>query len=310
MILLSALAAVALITSCNNDNDEATVNDGSVRFTAGIGSEAVATPTTRAAGTTWGARDKIGVFMVARGTDDVAERADNRMYTTSGDGNFSTDAANMIYYPMNNSPVDFIAYYPHRDGASLDAPFTVDIATTQTDGSQPGFDFLWARADNSGAGYKKSDADDPALNFTHSLAKLTMNCKVHSSVGNASLLDDATVTIHGTLIHGTFDLKTGKPTGRHPANTPADITPRRLAAVPAGFHAAYDAILLPGNYAHGLLTVDFNLDGEIFTWDVESIEFEPGHEYIYEVTITYTGVTANGTIKPWTQEVKGPVTAE
>lgn len=311
ILLMSALAAAALITSCTNDNDEVNVNDGSVRFTAGIGKEAVATPTTRAAGTVWAAGDEIGIFMVAHATTDVAERAANRKYTTpAGDGNFSTDAAHMIYYPMDNSPVDFIAYYPHRDGASLDDGFAVTVATTQTAASQAATDLLWARADNSGTGYRKTDAGTPALGFAHCLAKLTMNCKVDGSVGDPSLLDAATVTIHGMNTSGTFDLKTGKPAADPAPGAPADITPRRLPATPAGFHGAYDAIILPGAYAAAALTVDFSLGRETFTWDVEAIDFTPGHEYIYTVTITRTGVTATATIKPWTEEVKDPVTAE
>lgn len=48
--------------------------------------------------------------------------------------------------------------------------------------------------------------------------------------------------------------------------TPADIAPRKAATVPAGFHATYDAIILPGAYADGQLAVDFTTDGgETFT---------------------------------------------
>ena len=208
---------------------------------------------------------------------------------------------------MDNSPVDFIAYYPYRDDASLNQAPSVVIPTVQTDASQAGCDLMLAKADNGGAGYRKTDAGNPALNFTHRLSKLTMNCKVDVSVGDALLLDDATVTIHGMYTTGFFYLNTGS---LYISRNPEDITPRRLAASPAGFHGAYDAIIMPAGYAAAALTVDFILNGNTFTWNVGAIDFEPEHEYIYEVTITYTGVTANGTIKPWDHEVKGPVTAE
>ena len=68
--MLSALAALCL-TSCNND-DEVSVNDGKVRFTAGIGKEAVATPQSRAAGIEWHKGDEIGIFMVKHGTTTIA----------------------------------------------------------------------------------------------------------------------------------------------------------------------------------------------------------------------------------------------
>lgn len=90
-----------------------------------------------------------------------------------------------------------------------------------------------------------------------------------------------------------------------------DITPCQLSATPTGFHGSYDAIILPDNYDDNALKVDFTLgNGETYIWNVAKIEFAPGHEYIYKVTITRTGVTAEGTIAPWQEEPKGEVKAE
>lgn len=311
ILLMTTLAVAALIISCTNDNDEATANDGAVRFTAGIGREAVATPQTRAAGTEWAAMDKIGIFMVDHGTTSIAEAAQNKQYVTDkGDGAFTPAVGHEIYYPMdNNHAVDFIAYYPYRDDASTNAQLEIEIATTQTDATQAATDLMWTKADNSGSGYTKGRNTTVALTFGHCLAKLTMNCKVDASVGAPEVLDAATVTIHGmnTLMRFTPGLGI---LGVVP-NSPADITPRKAATVPAGFHATYDAIILPDAYADGQLAVDFTTaGGETFTWNVGAIDLEPGHEYIYEVTITRTKVVANCTIKPWDTVNKGPVTAE
>lgn len=311
ILLMTTLAAAALITSCTNDNDEATANDGAVRFTAGIGREAVATPQTRAAGTTWGAGDEIGIFMLDHGTTSIAEAAQNKQYVTDkGDGAFTPAVGHEIYYPMdNNHAVDFIAYYPYRDGMKVTSWFNIEIATTQTDATQAATDLMWAKADNSGSGYTKGRNTTVALTFGHCLAKLTMNCKVDASVGAPEVLDGGTVTIHGMNTLKALDLATG--TLEAMIITPADITPRKAATVPAGFHATYDAIILPETYGDGQLTVDFTTaGGETFTWNVGAIDLEPGHEYIYEVTITRTEVVANCTIKPWDTENKGPVTAE
>lgn len=311
ILLMTTLAAAALITSCTNDNDETTANDGAVRFTAGIGREAVATPQTRAAGTTWGAGDEIGIFMVDHGTTSIAEAAQNKQYVTGkGDGAFTPAVGHEIYYPMdNNHAVDFIAYYPYREDIDFGTWSFLDIATTQTDATQAATDLMWAKADNSGSGYTKGRNTTVALTFGHCLAKLTMNCKVDASVGAPEVLDGCTVTIHGMNTRKAFVLATG--TLETMIKTPADITPRKAATVPAGFHATYDAIILPDGYADGQVTVDFaTAGGETFTWNVGYIDLEPGHEYIYEVTITRTEVVANCTIKPWDTENKGPVTAE
>lgn len=311
ILLMTTLAAAALITSCTNDNDETTANDGPVRFTAGIGREAVATPQTRAAGTTWGAGDEIGIFMVDHGTTSIAEAAQNKQYVTGkGDGAFTPAVGHEIYYPMdNNHAVDFIAYYPYWGSANFMTPFIFRIATTQTDATQAATDLMWAKADNSGSGYTKGRNTTVALTFGHCLAKLTMNCKVDASVGAPEVLDGGTVTIHGMNTQMAFILVSGRLKAVSP--TPTDITPRKAATVPAGFHATYDAIILPNAYADGQVTVDFTTNsGETFTWNVGAITLESGHEYIYEVTITRTEVVANCTIKPWDTENKGPVTAE
>lgn len=308
ILLLSALAALCLL-SCNNDHDPANVNPVPVRFTAAIGREAIAKPQSRAAGTDWAAMDKIGVFMVVHSGTTIAGGAENKQYITgNGDGAFTAAIGDQIYYPMDNSAVDFIAYYPHAAGAQLATALPVEIATVQTEAAQPTFDLMWARADNAAQGYTKDQNTTVALTFGHCLSKLTMNCKVDPSVGAPELLADATVTIHGMNTHNTFDLATGT-LGATP-ETPADITPRKLSAASTGFHGTYDAIILPDTYADGVVTVDFTIDGETFTWNVKSITFDPGYEYLYEVLITRTGVTATGTIEDWTTKPMGGVETE
>lgn len=307
ILLLSALAAVSL-SSCDK-NEEVSAGDGTVRFTAAIGRDAVATPQTRAAGTAWAAGDNIGIFMVGHGTTVITESATNKKYTTAtGNGTFTPVTGNEIYYPMNDiAPVDFIAYYPHRDAATLTAALPVDIPAAQTSATQAAADLLWARADNATAGYTNDYAAPVKFTFGHCLSKLTMNCTLDANVA-AAMPDDATVTIRGMHTVSTFDLATA--TLGAASSAVADIAPRRLTVIPANHHAAYDAIILPGKYDANVLTVDFTLGSEVFTWDVDAIEFEPGHEYIYEVTITRTGVKAEGTIVGWEPVNKGGVTAE
>lgn len=307
IIVLSALTALCL-SACNND-DEVSVNDGAVRFTAGIGKEAVATPASRATGTSWAAGDAIGIFMVANSTTTIAEEAANRQFTTAtGDGNFTPIASEEIYYPMDGSPVDFVAYYPYHAAAAWDGTLPVSTAGTQTTASQASIDLLWASADNSGKGYKKSAATAPVdLRFHHCLSKLTMNCKFDSSMGAADPTGMA-VTIKGMNTAARFTLQTGK---TDTPTTPDNIVPRRLDGAPAEFVAAYDAIILPAAYTvDGTVKVDFVIGDETFTWDVKAVTFAPGKDHIYEVTITRTGVQATGTVADWEEEKMGPVTAE
>lgn len=306
--MLSALAAALCLGSCDK-NEEAIVDNGAVRFTAGIGRDAVATPQSRASGTDWHADDAIGIFMVTHGNTDIAEAAENKKYTTAtGNGNFAAVLGHEIYYPMDNAKVDFIAYYPHKEGTALDTPLDVEIATAQTSDTQAATDLMWAKATNAapatpavpGPGYTKDGTTAPVkFTFGHCLSKLTMNCTVDNNVGAASLLNDATttVTVRGMKTTSTFDLATGTLTGT--PGTPTDITARKLSIAPADYDGAYDAIILPAEYGDGVLSVDFEINGETFTWNVGAITFEPGNEYIYKVKITRTGVTAEGSITSW-----------
>lgn len=307
IILLSALAAMSL-ASCDR-HKETGVYEGAVRFTAGIGNQAVATPKSRAADAAWAPGDKIGIFMVKKGTTTIAEGALNKQHTTTaGDGAFTPIMGDEIYYPMDNSAVDFIAYYPYREGATFATDLAVEIASPQTVRTQADCDLMWAKANNTGNGYKKTtaDAEQVALVFSHCLPKLTMNCKVDASVGAPSLLDAAMVTIHGMNTRSTFNLSTGTP---DTPTTPADIIPHKSTAL-SGYDGAYDAIILPGTYAAGALTVDFTINGETYVWTVDAITFAAENEYIYDVNITRTGVSATGTIKARTTVKQGEVTAE
>jgi hypothetical protein len=66
----------------------------------------------------------------------------------------------------------------------------------------------------------------------------------------------------------------------------------------------YDAIIMPGTSTAGTVKVTFDLGGEIFTWNVGAITFEPKKQYSYDVTLTRTGVVVTGEITAW-EEVDG-----
>lgn len=300
------MTIATVVCSCDKtDVPDMSVN-GAVRFTAGIGKEVVITPQSRAADAQWTPGDKIGIFMMNHGTCDVLEYADNRQFTTAlGDGVFVPVSGQEIYFPMDNRTVDFIAYYPFVEGNSN---VTVDVGGVQTATTQANIDLMWAKSNNDGKGYtKEKNADVPvALTFKHRLSKLTMHCKADPSVGVSSL-DGTSVTIKGIYSGASLTPQTGALILN---DDRSEISPRKYDAAPDGFHAAYDAIIVPRSYDTGVMTVNFTIGSEIFTWNVDAVTFESGCEHIYEVLITRTGVTATAMIKPWDVETKDPITAE
>ena len=294
-----ALLGVIAFSSCSSDDEVRTTNDGVVRFTTSIDETATpGTPQTKAAGTGWTAGDAIGIFMVANGGTTVVENATNRKYTTTGTSTFTAASGQNIYYPMDGSAVDFIAYYPYSGSVTaLSATIQVNVAGTQTATSQADIDLLWAKTNNGGAGYDKvSHATTPvALAFDHKLSKLVINCKADANVGVS--LNGMTVSITGMDTKNTLTLSSGV---LGTASTVAAITPNKQASAPAGFSTSYDAIILPKAYAADVVEVLFTLsNGEPFVWKVPAITFVSGTEYTYEINLTRTGVQFTGTIKPW-----------
>jgi hypothetical protein len=303
LLAVATLVSAAAFTSCNvNDYIEDETNRP-VRFTASIDNQAIASaPEARAAGSTWSNNDAIGIFMVETGTLDIAENATNKQYTTSsGNGSFTAATlADEIFYPMDGgSDVNFIAYYPYRSGATLTTAANIEIATAQTAANQPTYDLLWS---GSATDYNKTSSNVP-LTFQHKLSKIVMNVSAHANVGaSAADLSGMTVTITGMNTKNTINLATGD------LNTPseeADITPRTITA-----GSQYDAIIIPGDYAAGAVSVEFTVNSETFTWNVGAKSFASGSEYTYDVTLTRTGVVVTGTITPWTSVTGGSVTAE
>lgn len=290
VMTMTALAAVMMLGACGVNDDTQDVENSAVRFTGGIGETATlhGVPMTKAVGTTWG-DDAIGIFMVDHGGITVAMGATNKEYETTAGGNntFTAVSGNEIYYPQTGS-VDFFAYYPYASGAELTTPIDVEIGTVQTAISQPTFDLLWAKADNSSSGYSKTThATVPvALKFDHKLTKIVMK----TTKANRDLTGMA-VTIKGMNTKNTFDLETGT---LGTASTKANITPQTITD-----GSEYDAIIMPGNYNAGDVTVEFTLSGETFIWTLPLTEFLGGNEYTYNVTLKRTGVTVTGSINPW-----------
>lgn len=301
-ICISAL--LLSFSSCSTD-DTVIEDDGQVRFTAGIQQAAPNTPASRAAGDAWAQGDAIGIFMVAHGTTTISEGAENYKFTTTGSTSFTPVAGNEIFYPMDGSLVDFVAYYPYRPDAALGT--AIDVALGDQD-NQPSFDLVWAKVNNSDAGFSKSVSGAVALGFNHKLAKLVMNCKPGDGVTANDLKNGMTVSIKGTKTTNTFDLATGT---LGTPETVATIAPRKLATVPqgGGYAVAYDAIIIPGSYAKGAVTVEFTIGSDVFTWTADALTFDGGNEYIYDVNITRTGVTMTGTISAWRTHVKDNVKA-
>lgn len=302
-----AFAAVMTMVSCNQNDDITPDGPQPIRFTAGIGEQAVATPQTRAAGTSWHKDDAIGIFMVKNKETAVASTyAGNRKFTTKKDDRFLPESGHEIYYPLDaDDHVDFIAYYPYKDVDKLNMDSKIDISTVDQT-KQHEFDVMWAKATNTGQGYNKNFNDNIPLAFSHRLARFTMNCKFDPNTGISDFDPTAKVTIKGMNTATTFAIRDGT-IGM--ATTVTDIVARKSTTT-SGYKGTFDAIIVPAKYAAKSVTVEFYVNSEIYTWIMDATEFDSGNDYAYDVIITRTGVTATGTIIPWDIITEGTVWAE
>ena len=122
------VAALLLLAGCSNDNEGAATPEGDGRVALEVSSGIES----RAYDNKWESDDAIGIYMLKTGTATISEGAENRRYFTADGGSaFTATTEQTIYFPLDGSKVDFIAYYPYQKNLTNGA-FTLDIST-QTD---------------------------------------------------------------------------------------------------------------------------------------------------------------------------------
>ena len=193
--IFMATLAVAVLTACNNDeNDVIDTGSSQATFTAAIDGQV----NTRAYDQTWEAGDAIGISGTSGGTTYT-----NVQYvTTGGNGNFTAGTSgNEIYYQDDNS-VTFTAYYPWTN---LAADATTITADTRAQASQSDFDFLWAQQTGSKA------SPNVQFIFAHKMAKLVLTIRKGDGVSYQEV-QDAVLSLGGFKNNGTFNVTDGTAT--------------------------------------------------------------------------------------------------
>ncbi|MCD8103009.1 MAG: fimbrillin family protein [Alistipes sp.] len=290
--------AAAVMAGCSKDPAEGTDGPVAVNFSAGIGQAAIpaSAPVSRASDTSWDADDPVGIYMLNNTNATVLAANKNYEVSNTSTGALTAATGNEIFYPQDGSAVDFIAYYPWQSG--ITDIYSVDVSDQSTLSS---IDLLWAKATGTGgAGYSKT-SPTVALEFEHKLTKLIIETVAGAGVGSMSGMD---VTIRGMDTEASFDLMAGS---LGATSTPLNIIP---ATTLDG--QRYEAIILPRTVATaGDVTVLFMIGTEPYVWTIPAgTVFDGGEEHTWTATLTGTGVTATGTIKPWTPKTHPGQTAE
>lgn len=152
----AALLALSL-AACNNGEITPTPDTrAALQVTSGI--------QTRAYDATWEAGDEIGIFGFTQGDAPAQTHANAQYVTTNGNGSFiPAQEVNTIYLPADNTPLDFVAYYPYTAGLKNNI-YTVDVT------DQSAIDLM-------AAGKQSADriSVKVSFNFVHKLSKIVIN---------------------------------------------------------------------------------------------------------------------------------------
>jgi endonuclease G len=288
-VLFAVIGLGLILASCSNDLETNCNPDPAssgapvaVQFTSEIHG---AIPQTRTI-TTWANQNAIGIFMVkdVTSTPSVVNNMLNKQYQTNGSTAFTpVGSTDTIYYPVDGSSVDFISYYPYQSATAL-GDYSVDVSNQQT-GTD--IDLLYAKTTS---GYSKATKSPVSLLFDHQLTHLVLNTIPGNGL-TADNLKNLTVAVKGLNTTATFDLvsKGLKDLG--------DV--KKIVTNISTAGEKYDAIIIPQTIGKGLVTVEFQIGSEIFVWTVPEGTFDAETEYIYNVTISRTGVTVTGEINAW-----------
>lgn len=299
---LFTFAALALaLAACTNDNEN--LNDGPVA--AVINAEISDAVATRASGTTWEDKDKIGVSTIAgTGTyyNNICYERNGSSFTATGEN---------IYFQTPES-VTFRAYYPFTGTPGESAGVLTGVSTgseNQTAENRPLIDFLYA----TGA---TADTHHPTIDFTDNTKDNGRDCSFHHCMSQITLTFEAgsgisftavkpvSYKLSGLTLTGSFDTETGVAKADENAQA-ADLT------MGLGGALTSSVILFPQTITSIDLTVNFNDNDYNATLTVPDGALQAGNNYTYTVKVRNRGIeVSQATIAAWNEIDGGEVGAD
>lgn len=300
-----------LFTSCNNDNEDASVNSNEIRLQAKVEStdlKASLGPLNESFSTSF----PIGVY--AYNTDwlegSSANVINNDQATVDGTGLHAvTFGSGPYYYPADGSPLNFFAFAPRgtevTEAGNGTPPF-VDISINGQD------DVMWCTS----TGYKSGSnaAQTPILNFAHKLTQLQFTFKADTSYpSSGSVVTSLLVKAQPDVVN--MNVETGDCTYSGSADMEAiapDNQSAGLAITAAGANANSPVITAPASGATAYsLTIVVKPAGSSTTVTYNAnvnITTVIGSAHMITLNFTRTAVTATTTVADWAPGTGGSVT--
>lgn len=282
-LTLAAMLSLVLF-SCQKENAFESASEA-VHFTSSISA-------TRASGTTWTAKDSIGIYMYKNGTSELMNSVANFPYLTLlGDGVFKpADSTKVIYYPLQNDWVDFTAYSPYKKGI-VDQKYPLDVTDQSTQQTREKSDFMLARLNTV-----RKSAEAKNLTFTHELSKIKLNISAGGTLTTADL-KGLSIGLSGSKLKATYDMTPGV---ANPISFGSETN--TVLNVPVNTDGTFaECMLIPQTCSALTLTFSLPLSSTKYVAQISSITLEKGKQYTYNVLLTpaVVSLTANS-ITDWT----------
>lgn len=197
---------ILLMHACSNTDgllEEPTITD-KINFISTIDNNNFGGTNTKAINSSWDAQDEIGVFMYQDGKElqenTIVNEIYNHVFTTTGNGTFTTQEGKEVFFPKDVEKVNFIAYYPY-DSEIKNFEKVIDVAEQ----SNPAKINLMYSNNLKG----NSANTSRVLQFKHILSRVQFDIKTKQNVNLAGLsieINDVPVKAALNLVDGSLKI--------------------------------------------------------------------------------------------------------
>lgn len=297
-------AAALLFAACANEED-GLGNNGPVAAT--VQADIVKNATRATTGNTWSKNDAIGVNVTSTGYTI----GDNVKYTTTGDGNFTSD--NPIYFASATEEVQFCAYYPYQENVDGNGIVNNWNMAEVKEGEPCPADFLFARdATATKSSPQVQFTGDNQFKHCMSMIRLTFKAGDGINANNANLKNK--LKLKGIYKTGSINTLTGEVTVSGDRGIyESDVNDKSLKN-----GVTCEFIVFPQSLDNNKMDIELEVadNGTINTYTASlpsstNNEFKGGNQYTYTIRICNTGVVIeNAGIESWQPNEEGPLDAE
>ena len=297
-------AAALLFAACANEED-GIGNNGPVAAT--VQADIVKNITRATTGDTWSKNDAIGVYVTSPGYTI----GDNVKYTTTGDGNFTSD--NPIYFADARETVNFNAYYPYQENMDGNGIVNNWNMAEVKEGEPCPADFLFARD-------ATATKSSPQVQFTgdnkfkHCMSMIRLTFKAGDGINASNALLWNKLKLKGIYKTGSINTLTGEVTvSGNRGIYESDVNDKSLKN-----GVTCEFIVFPQSLDNNKMDIELEVadNGTINTYTASlpsstNNEFKGGNQYTYTIRICNTGVIIeNAGIESWQPNEEGPLDAE